>query len=574
MAQGRGGRARRARGTADGDRTMDAIRRALRTIGEQLGRMTVVHRLLIGSLGVIVVLVLVLVGQMSGGTSVVALRGFSAGGDAEVVAALRAANIGAEAGPSGVTVPARDQHEALAVLAQAGLMDGDTRNGFADLLSMQDWKLSREQNRQQYIIALQNEMARVLREFRGVRSASVIIDAPEQRTLNAPRQRPSASVTILGPSEGLSQQTVDAAAALVAGGLSGLEKDRVEVIDAAVGRSRRATPADQVGGGDYMERRASAEVRLRAKLEEVLWYIPGVVVAVTADVDVTRVSQATTRHLPEGDGTVQLAASESLSTISESGSSRSAEAGVRANQGLDLNRGGGTGRTYSQEESDTTFTAAVGVERREVVDPRGLPTFLTASVSVPEGFVAGLVGEGAEAGAVASRFEAERRTIEELVRPHLKARGADGGMIEGELRVAMIPVSGAAVASAGGGGLLGGLFGGGGGVASIGSGGALDTVLVGATAVVAMGLMVMMIRRSGKKLELPTAEELVGIPPALQRVNDIVGEVGEGDTAMTGIEIGEDKVQRSTMLTQVTEMINTDPDKAATLVRRWVTMEE
>ena len=118
----------------------------------------------------------------------------------------------------------------------------------------------------------------------------------------------------------------------------------------------------------------------------------------------------------------------------------------------------------------------------------------------------------------------------------------------------------------------------GGGVLGLIGGGAgdslLDTALLGGLALVSLTMMVMMVRRSAKKVELPTAEELVGVPPVLESDSDLVGEAEEGEGALAGIEVGDEDVERNKMLDQIAELIQAEPQKAANLLGRWMAAGE
>ena len=175
---------------------------------------------------------------------------------------------------------------------------------------------------------------------------------------------------------------------------------------------------------------------------------------------------------------------------------------------------------------------------------------------------------------VEDRFAALRTQMEASLRPLLKTRGADGTLADGELNVAMVPVELPSMDLTQTAGFFGFLAGDGVGGTVIGSGGVVDTALVGLTALVALGLMVMLVRRSGKKLDLPSAEELVGIPPPIGIDGDVIGEAGEGDAPMAGSEVDEDDLRRGKMLDQITEMITNDPSKAAKLMSRWMAVED
>jgi flagellar biosynthesis/type III secretory pathway M-ring protein FliF/YscJ len=101
----------------------------------------------------------------------------------------------------------------------------------------------------------------------------------------------------------------------------------------------------------------------------------------------------------------------------------------------------------------------------------------------------------------------------------------------------------------------------------------IDKAVLGVLALVALGLMLSMVKKAARRVELPTAEELVGLPPQLEARSDLIGDAGEGESAMTGIEIGDDEVRVQKMLEQVKEYVGTTPDSAARIVNRWLTQE-
>jgi flagellar biosynthesis/type III secretory pathway M-ring protein FliF/YscJ len=121
------------------------------------------------------------------------------------------------------------------------------------------------------------------------------------------------------------------------------------------------------------------------------------------------------------------------------------------------------------------------------------------------------------------------------------------------------------VLGSGGGGSGGGVFG--------LPGGLIDKAILGALALTAVGLMISMVRKSGKTPDLPTAEELVGLPPALDAKSDLIGEADETDTPMAGIEVGEEEVHSQKVLEQVQELVEKTPDSAAKMLNRWITVE-
>lgn len=564
---------------------MDQIRQAMATVQKYLGSMAMSQKLLVGSLAAVAVLVLLLVTRFAASPEMVPLTGVNASNSGSVMQTLVTAGIDAQAGPDGVYIPANERRDALAALGEAGGLPADTSILFNNLIGQQDWRNSREQNRQQFIFALQNELGAVISKFRGVSSATVIIDDPAPQGLGRAVRAPSASVTIFTSGGGLSQEMVDAAAGLVAGARSGLTVGNVRVIDGSTGRQRQARTNDRLAAATYLEHRLQVEGEVRSKLEDLLGYIPGVMVAVTADVDVAATSKQTRRNLPLSDGTVSLPRRETTMSKTETAAATGAEPGIRSNQGADINFGNTADATgYEETEGDTEFENHVGTEIKETRDPRGMPTFLAASINVPEGYVveqvrrakALAVPEGEEPepptqAEIESKFTDVRDQIERSVLPHVKTRAADGVLIAGDVSISMVPVElpmASAVQSAGMFGLAGGEL-----PAWMGGGNVIETALVGGLALVAMTMMIMMVRRSSKKLELPSAEELVGVPPALDTDDDMLGDATEGENAMAGIEVNDAQLAKQAVLEQVTEMVRSDPEKAAKLMGRWLALD-
>lgn len=558
---------------------MDKIRVAMAQIQVYLGKLTPTQRLLAGSLCVIIAMTLFLVLQYSARSAKVELM--SDDPQAQVLTVLRNAGFNVEAKDGKILVPASEQSAAIATLGESGNLPSDSTLLFDKLVGAQDWRNSNEKDRQQYIFALQNELARVISQFRDVKNATVIIHDPEPGGLGRTSQSPSASVTVFTKSgSALPQSTVDAVARMVAGARARLEVSNINVVDGSTGRPRKPTDESDLASSNYLEHQTTVERETREKLENLLSYIPGVIVAVTAEVDVTKVNSQIQKNLAKNEGTISLPRRSQASTTTQQNTSSSAEPGIRSNATLDVNQGAsGRGSSVDQEETTEEFENAIGTEVTQKLDPRGMATALVASVNVPEGYVEMLVrresGDQAAADAAVDRqklldrFTQVRDQIIASLQPHLRTRQADGAFVAGVVEVSLVPVAfdftGGQVHEAG---LLGGL---GGGWAS---GGLIDKVVLGALSVVALGMMFMMVRRSSKKIELPTPEELVGVPPALAVDSDVFGEAEEREAPMEGIEIGDNEVKIQKMLEQVSELVTKNPEGAALLLRRWIQVEE
>jgi flagellar biosynthesis/type III secretory pathway M-ring protein FliF/YscJ len=103
----------------------------------------------------------------------------------------------------------------------------------------------------------------------------------------------------------------------------------------------------------------------------------------------------------------------------------------------------------------------------------------------------------------------------------------------------------------------------------------VKTIALGALAVVALGMMLSMVKKAADRPELPSAEELSGIPPALETEDaDIVGEADESSPALEGVEIDDESLRREQMLSQINGLVKRDPIEAAGLLKRWIRESE
>jgi flagellar biosynthesis/type III secretory pathway M-ring protein FliF/YscJ len=571
---------------------VDQIRRTLANIQKHLGGLGASHRLLIGSLVVIVLMALFLVSQYAGRPAMVELiQGASAEDIARAREFLDTADIRYKMDGGVIKVPVESKRRAMAMLAQEDLLPADKTILFSNLSENMSWTDSKDLQSQKATYALQNELARVIADFDGVAKSSVFINVPQTVGLGQAVRKPTAAVTVFSDGgRGLDQKTVDAVAGFISGSVAGLTADSVRVIDGSSNQQRKATNADDLIPMTYLQQVTIVENQTREKLVGLLQHIPNVVVAVTAQVDVTRAKIIEDRVLAKGEGSEQFLRSEKSSEHLETGETGSAEPGPRSNQAADINRGGSGGSRLNTNESTTEYDPQVGRRTTETLDPRGMTTGLAVSVNVPRGYVVRLVeqekaaggAEGADGPAAPTEAEVEDAfikkvapSIEASIRPHVammtQATREAAPKIDELIKVSLIPVDDAPMSGGPGAGILGGS--GGLGLA-LGGVRMVDTAILGGLAVVALGMMLSMVRRAGRKVELPTPEELVGIPPALKSPGDMVGEADEGDTAMAGIEVGDDQLKTSKMLEQVGRLVEEHPSDAAKLINRWVVVEE
>lgn len=581
---------------------MDALRNTLATIQEQLAKLSSLHKLLIAAIVVIVMMTFALAYSFSSKKDYVDfLPNQPEAEQTKAATFLKDRNIPYEMSGTRVLIPAALRIDALAAYTQSGNMPDDASTLFRNMLEKQTWYSTRQQNEQIYNLALQNELAAIISRFSGISKASVFIDVPERAGLGAGSRRPTASATVFATGgRALDQSTVDAVAALLASSRAGLSLENVRIIDGNTRRQRRATANEDMAASTYLEDVTRWENSTREKLVGFLSYIPEVMVAVTAQIDNTRLNSVREEYLPKDAGTISLLKREKTNSQTESGGlGNGAESGIRSNVGMDVSTSPSSAQSGSnKKDEETEFANHPGRIQSTTADPKGRPTMVAVSVNVPEAFVAAKLapaGDKKDDKAAAAtpeqlkdKFEKDvKPQIIESILPHVKAMVAAANpslspddlnkMLMTQVSVSMIPVD-LALASTGGGGLL---TGGGGGSGSGGSGslplglslGLIENVLLGGMALVAMGMMVMMVKKTARKADLPTAEEIVGLPPALDTKNDLIGEADESDAPMLGIEVDDAEVRTGKMLEQVNEFVKGSPDGAAKLLNRWIATE-
>ncbi len=571
---------------------MERLRIVLATIQKHLGGLNATHRLLIGCLAVIMLMTLFLVSQYAGSPSLVELLPTAApAAQQRAVAALAASGLGVKEVAGKAMVPSDNRQSALAVLNQSGQMPSDTTLIFENFTDKVSWINSKDMNRSILLRMLENELAGVLAKHAGISAAKVFLDVPEPTGIGAGVALPKAAVTLFSSTGGaVDQKAVDAAARLVAGAVARLDLSRVVINDGTVGGPRQVTDDSQMAPTTARDAAQLVERQFQDRIRNLVRHIDGVVVEVTAMVDVKRRQEQETQYLEPKKGTVSVQKSERSMTDTETVASRSAEPGLRSNTSASINAGPDGGGTKSaKSETDTENEVKIGSRVSQTSDPGGTPISLVATVNIPRAFIIGTLaaekaaaaGTGGTAPAapteteIQDRFKLEEASIQKSVTPHLQSRIDGGQVVPGEVVVALVAGQGslaagmmgspAGASGPNGGGTLGTIL-------ALGSG-VVDKVVLGALAVVALGMMLLMVKRAGRRVEMPSAEELAGVPPSLTTKTDLVGEADESETAIEGIEVGDEEIKAGKLREQVSDLIKKSPETAVAMLNRWVTTE-
>jgi flagellar M-ring protein FliF len=224
---------------------------------------------------------------------------------AEVVAKLKELRISYEIGENGsvIMVPADQVYETRLSLAGVGLPRGGGV-GFEifDKTSLGTTDFVQRLNFQR---ALQGELARTISQFRQIKSARVHIATPKESVFIEETRPPSASVSVaLTGREKLSKNEIRSIVNLVASAVAGLTNDNVTVVDTAGRLLYRKTDDDTaLLSATQLEYQMKIEQRLRDKVESMLEEVVGidrVQARVTANIDFNEIDQTEESFDPEG----------------------------------------------------------------------------------------------------------------------------------------------------------------------------------------------------------------------------------------------------------------------------------
>jgi len=556
---------------------MQSIQRAVARVLAQLRELSTTARLLIGSLMVILVMGLLLVSLYTAQPDMVALPISSAGENrARTVSYLETANIPFQDTGTDLLVPADQRYTILARLTDNELIQPDQID-FESLMEDGSPFRSREENRKRYLVAKMNVLARTISQMKNVADARVVIDQPQRSTpIGQPDIAPSASVSVAMETGPLKQSTVDAIARLVSGSHAGLRIDRVQVIDSRTGRAFAARDDDDLSATKYMDIKLSAEKHVRETLQDYLSYIPNVRVAVNAQVDTAAEESRETGYVDP----IVAPVKEENETYQARNTRTVAEPGVRSNAGVDIAMAGGGGSEVSREARAAQMRSKIGGNVTHRMDPKGYPLKINATVSVPRSYFIGMyraeqddpAAEPDEA-ALQTLIESETQRIRSDLEPLIET-DAIAGTSQGVVQVSMYHDFALASLTGGSGGA-----GASGGLAAVSDNPATGTLVryisLGGLALLSVAMMFLLVRKATTREPLPSAEELVGLPPSLQSEDsDLVGEATETSMPMEGVELDEEELTRQQMLQQINDLTIDSPEESAGLLKRWMRGQE
>lgn len=549
---------------------MELLKSYASRVGQQLGQLSVTQKMLAACLVVIIVMTVLYSGQFAMQPEMVPVldQAFAQDDVARVTAQLVSRNINYKVQGDRILIPAERRFEVLADLGYSQLLPRDTKSGFDEIAKQMNPFMPDSTNRVMWNRAKELSLAAVIRNFPNVANAVVIIDPTNEHRIGQPVQ-PTATVNITmrnGIKPG--RQLINAAADVLVGSQASLARGRITVIADGVSYPVREQEDGMMASSDMIELRQTNERYYSDKISDMLRFIPGVMVSVHVDVNMQKKQAVAHRFDPQ----VLQKESKVTSETEESNSSQppSQEPGAMSNVGMVAGGAQASGNSTTSERNVTEFQNFAGETTETTFTPAGTAVVTAASVRVPRGYFVGAY----KAANPSDNAEPDEAKLQPLVSKELGKIRADVRACTGLTKDDAITVetyldsitmvaNGAASPQT---------------PATAGIPVLITTnarqIAIGALAVAAMFMVMMMVRKSAPPQVKMPEPKVVEPPRQLDGAEALVGEATEGPQPLDGMEVEEGTIKAQQMLKQVQSLIEDNPDAAASLVKRWLSQSE
>ncbi len=550
---------------------MDFIKRYWIQIAAHLKQLPAVTKLLIGSVLVIMLLVgslMMLYAANPESQSIDNLIPVSK--VAEARTALESDGVKVFELNGGLAVSSSQYARAMAVLAQSGITSRGFAKAFEDHVKRTNkiWTTA-GQSKESFNFYKQVELARVVKNFGGVDHADVLISKARDTGFGAARTHPTAAVSLsMNGGAELTRSKAKSLAQFVSNAVPNMKLGDVKIMDAPNNRTfvfdgGAMDSADEVAGV-----KAAIELNQQRKIKNQL--PSDTRVSVSAILDSTLRTEGEMILL---DKTADVLSAETVKIKDTEGASGGAP-GASANLPRAIGGGGGASGTERSEDTKIEKFAKRPTTKREKY-VKGGSEILKFHVSLelsrehinriydvqhPDDkgkydsakLVPIIAKESARVEKQIEKFAdgKEQGTVSVTVAPY--TRGAFGG---------------SQIATASAGGILGGIVSGEGPID-------LKLLVTGGLGLFALAFMFGMARNATRRQNLPSIEELAGIPPSLPVDDELVGEAEEHESPMEGLELDEEEIRSRKIADQIAYLVNENPVEAGAIFKRWALSEE
>jgi flagellar biosynthesis/type III secretory pathway M-ring protein FliF/YscJ len=482
-----------------------------------------------------------------------------------------------------VLVPSSSVLRLQAKLAQADSLPKDISVTFDKLIANSSPWFSRDEQDWRRNVALANELSLRLRQFSGVHDARVFIDKNTRRTIGPASTTPTASIQVtMQPGRDLDKNQVKAMAYFVSRAVAGLEIHNVQVTDFTSGRTYSVPKPEEGLSFDDLEDRQKKENYFASQIRELLDPIPGLRVAVRAELDARAMTTTDLKH-----GKPAMTKERSKNSESVEGKQGN-EPGVVPNSGSP-NVATGGGSRMQETETETAYNAEQDVTKTSFDTPRHRLVSLAASVNIPRSFLAGIYKQ-ANSGKEPTDDELDAANSTKSALAKIKSQ-VETLMPKAEDTASQVAVTwfhdNASL-------VLGGTGGGASEPAKAFSGENMMQLVqmyggkagMGVLALMSLVMMLMMVRRVGEGPVLPGEEPPEPLSAAkrkkkatdeveeLEVSNAPVGEAEVTEHLLVGREVDESTLRSQKLVEQVAELVKEDPTMAVGVLQRWIDVEK
>ena len=546
---------------------MDAVKQQLLRIQEQLGALSATQKMLTATLVAVMVMTVLWYGRYAATPEMSPLLDQPMGMEdlSRIKGYLAGRHIQYRLEGDRIFVPADQQLEALIDLGGHNLLPKDTSRGFDEIIAkMTPWD---GQARTRAVLEHGKEqfLSQILASFPNVAQADVVINTVEERRIGG-GLKPSASVRVRTKNDQPDRQTAQAIADFVCNAVSGLEADRITVVlNGMTQRLRAANGAPS--GDDFLESRQKAEELFAGKIEQQLFFIPGLRATVTVKLNDQTSKKTSTTY---DDVRQSEKTTESVTEDQRFPLASAAEPGVVSNTGVSIPQapaaadGGGSQR----EESRTTYDNFPSVTWETSQQFAGAPTAVAAAVRVPRSyFVKVWQDVNDKAAEVKPKPEELDPLIEQqtakirnevaactgIANPAAIAVEPYPDLLLAQMQPPVVPVAAATSV-----------------VQFVGGYG--KQLVLGGLAVASLVMASMIARRGADgAATVSTAGGSLDSDDEDEPAAPGYDELGSPDGLMFAREMDPDALQEQQIIEQVGILVKENPDAAANLIRRWVT---
>ncbi|MFI5377766.1 MAG: flagellar M-ring protein FliF C-terminal domain-containing protein [Tepidisphaerales bacterium] len=549
---------------------MDFIKNQINRIQQQLAALTPSQRMLAGALVVIMAMTVYWWTRYAGQaeTKVLFDQVSSAEEIAAMTTALRVAGIQSTVTGGKIFVSAEDEIKAWSVLSYGQMLPRDTHGSFEDLLKSTSPFDPPGRTDQIMNEHRQNRLATMIRQYPGVASAMVLVDPKRERGPNG--VEPSATVSMtMKRGESPTQQLVVASADLVSGAVASLQRARVKVIINGISYPvRNRDEATGLAGSDeYLANVQKAEAYYHDKLAKHFNFIEGAFFSVSVTPNIKRVTTKEVKIDPKS--VLQKSVSENTNTEESRSNSRGGgEPGAVSNAPLTAGGAAETstpeGNNSTTENNKTEYMVDYGRTNIETLSPGGDLNVTAAAIHVPRSYYVRAYQRKTNTDKEPEPTALETFTQEELRGLTKSARSCLGLATEESVTAGvfwdLMPVAGSSAASP---------------AAAATSSIALaltdhaKEVALGVLALISL-FMVSNIVKKNAPVPVAVVKAPVVEPRELDTREAAIGEAVEGIAALEAVELNEDEARGHQMQKQVADMVSSDPDAAASLIKRWL----